>query len=286
MKSVKIFAFVFLFWLLFSDQVAIASAPTITTYPSSINIDQSFTISATMSGLSSNTIYRLRIVLAQTGTTNYFGSTYNGSEWYNGTPSPIDYTKFLTITTFSDGSWYGNVQGMVANDDPNFNNTGSGTYDLELGRYTENGSSATWSNVVNVSLTAPSPTPTSTPTPTPTPAPTSTPTLTPIPTLTVTPTPKSTITPTPYATTSAVINPAQQQVLSQNTNSLFSIPSDTGSPGNSLQLFSAADKQAISKILIFLGIIFMSLCAIVIFYPKIDNYLKARKNGDSNISDQ
>lgn len=83
----------FLFLLLLFNPVnhVFAAAPTISNVPSSVNIDEAFSISVNMSGLSDNTVYRLRVALSPSGTTNYFGSTYNGTDWYNGTPSPIDY---------------------------------------------------------------------------------------------------------------------------------------------------------------------------------------------------
>ncbi len=127
-----------------------------------------------MSGLSNNTIYRLRIALASPGTNDYFGSTFNGSNWYNGLPSPINYSNFLSITTDNNGSWSGTIQGKVESADPNFSGT-SATYDLKVARYTETGSSATWSNILQITVIAPSPSPspTVTPFPSPTPSPAS-----------------------------------------------------------------------------------------------------------------
>lgn len=162
---------VFLLVFLLFPRISFAAAPQITAYPSGdISLNQSFTVSATMSGLTKNAVYRMRIVLAPQGTSNYFGSTWNGISWYNGTPSPIDYTNFLSITTDGTGAWYGDMQGEVDADDPNFT-TGSGTYDLKVGRYTQTGSSATWSNIISVTIVLP-PTATSTPIPPPTNTPT------------------------------------------------------------------------------------------------------------------
>lgn len=175
----KLFIFTFLF-LFFGARIAFAVAPSITNAPSTINTDTAFSLTTTMSGLSSNTVYRLRIALALPGTSNYFGSTFNNTGWYNGTPSPINYSNFLSITTDSTGSWSGNVQGKVESSDPNFSGS-SATYDLKIGRYTETGTSPTWSSPLPIALVIPSPTPTSTPTPspTPTPAPSPTPTTSP-----------------------------------------------------------------------------------------------------------
>lgn len=125
-----------------------------------------------MSGLSNNTIYRLRVALTPQGTSNYFGSTYNGSSWYNGTPSPINYSNFLSITTDNSGSWSGTIQGKVELSDPNFPGS-SATYDLKAGRYTETGTSPTWSNTLQIAVVAPSPAPSAAASPAPsfTPAP-------------------------------------------------------------------------------------------------------------------
>ena len=54
----------------------------ITNYPSSISADP-FSISVSILGASSGTNY-IRVDLYKDGTQNYFGDTYNGSDWYNG----------------------------------------------------------------------------------------------------------------------------------------------------------------------------------------------------------
>lgn len=152
-------------FLLFANPV-FAVAPTISNTPTTISTDTQFSLSTTMSGLSSNTIYRMRLALTPIGTSNYFGSTWNGTSWYNGTPSPINYANFLSVTTDGSGAWSGTIQGRVESSDPNFPGT-SGTYDLKVGRYTATGTSPTWSNIIQVSVasfsTSPSPIPSSNP---------------------------------------------------------------------------------------------------------------------------
>lgn len=190
-------------------QKTYAAAPTISTSFSSVTVDNSFTVSVTMSGLSDNTVYRLRLVFSQPGTSNYFGSTNNNAGWYNGTPSPIDYSQFLSITTDGNGAWSGDIQGKVDSTDSNFT-SGSGSYDMKVGRYTASGASATWSNVLSISISAPSPTatPTATPTNTPTPTTAPTPTKTPTPT----PTSKPSVTATPTITP----KPTEKQTIVNN----------------------------------------------------------------------
>ena len=171
----------FLFFI--SAKIVFAAAPVILSYPQEqLHLDIPFSISATMSGLSSNAVYRLRIALSKPGTTSYFGSTFNGSNWYNGLPSPITYANFFSITTDGGGVWAGDMQGKIELTDTNFSGE-SGPYDLKIGRYTQNGSTATWSNIVSVNIIAPTFTPTpvmqksptvshSSPAPTQTPVPT------------------------------------------------------------------------------------------------------------------
>jgi hypothetical protein len=169
-----IFLFFLIAFLSFVKPI-FASAPQIIVSPSgTVQLDQSFTITATMSGLSKNAIYRLRVAIAQPGTTDYFGSTYDGTTWHAGSVSSGNY---VLVTTDANGSWFGSMQGKVDPDDPNFT-TGSGTYDLKIGRYTQTGSTATWSDPVSISIYAPPPTPVP-PTPTPTHTPTRMPTPTP-----------------------------------------------------------------------------------------------------------
>ncbi len=151
--------------LFFWGKACFASAPSILIYPQNpVSFESQFEVSATMSGMSAQSIYRLRLVFSKPGTTSYFGSTFNGENWYDGLPSPINYSNFLTITTDNNGVWFGQIQGKIESSDKNFSGE-SGNYDLKIGRYTQNGSSATWSSPVSVLVNAPSLTPTNSPTP-------------------------------------------------------------------------------------------------------------------------
>lgn len=231
-----------------------AAAPTITSSLSSVDLDSSFTISATMSGLTSNAIYRLRIVFAPVGTSNYFGSTWNETSWYNGTPSPINYGSFLTITTNGNGAWWGDIQGKVEADDPNFT-TGGGTYDLKVGRYTQTGSSATWSNILAMQLSLP---PSPTPSPTTAPSATNTPTPTKTPTPTPSPKPSPSNTPTQKPTVTSVL---PTDVLGEATDSGEEV---VKSPDKETKVLGEQTNN-MPKILIGLGIIFLVSCAILAF---------------------
>lgn len=157
---------------------------TINTYPSTIN-DQPFTINASVSGASAGTNY-LRIDLYKDQTTNYFGETFNGADYYNGST----YTQYLPITIQSGTTWNGDVQGRIGSP-TSTQYDGVGTYKMRIRRYTSGGgNTAPEANdsAVTVSISVPSPTPTLTPTPTPAPTNTNTPTATKTPTSTPTPT--------------------------------------------------------------------------------------------------
>src|SRR4030042_6615499 len=102
MNKIICFLFLLIIFTLAPNKV-FATLPEITLYPTTILVEREYVVEATMSGLSKEGIYRLRLVLAEPGTSKYFGSTWNESRWYNGyndAPSPIDYKQFYTITTY------------------------------------------------------------------------------------------------------------------------------------------------------------------------------------------
>lgn len=270
----------FLFFLHFANPT-FATAPNITAYPNTaISLDTSFTVTATMSGLTNNAIYRLRVAIPQSTTsTTYFGSTYDGATWHMGS---IADGNFISITTDGNGAWGGDIQGKIDSDDPNFT-TGSGTYDLKIGRYTQTGNtSATWSNSVTITITVPPtpiptltpmPTPTNTPTPTTASSPTSAPTPTPTRTPTPTPSPAKTLTPTPILNppiSSAQENVMPASVLGENTQpGGFSLPTDTGSSNENALTPNkpeSTNNNWFQKISIFVGIVFILACAILMFW--------------------
>lgn len=259
MKAIIVFIAVLLF-LHFANPV-FAIAPVITASPSgTITLDTTFTITATMSGLSKSAIYRLRIAIAQPGTSNYFGSTYDGTIWHMGS---IADGNFVSITTDAIGVWGGDVQGKIDSDDPNFT-TGSGTYDLKVGRYTQTGSTATWSDPINITIAVPStPTPTATPTPTPTstptPTPTASPTNTPTPTKTPTPTPTSNVPTSKPTTQSAQENVSRNSVLGETTGNGLNI----SPPENLISDVAKKPDTIFQAIIMLLGVVFIVICIIL-----------------------
>lgn len=263
MKAIVVFigVFAFLFYSPFVKS-ALAVAPAITNFPSgSINIDTAFTVTATMSGLSKSATYRLRVAISQPGISSYFGSTYDGATWHMGSVAD---GNFISIATDGNGAWGGDVQGKIDSDDPNFT-TGSGTYDLKIGRYTQTGSTATWSEPKSIEIVIPpTPTPTITPTPTPTSSPTATPTPTRTPASTLilnTPTSKPSLSPTPETLPTAILGRSTQSgsipfpinVKRNKKNTLIS--NESKNPNTNFQ-----------KILIIvIGLILLSVCGILIF---------------------
>lgn len=271
--KVIVFLVAFISLLFLFHQVVFATAPAITSYPSgTLSLDTSFTVTATMSGLSKNAVYRLRVALAQPGTTTYFGSTFDGTAWHYGS---INDGNYLGVTTDDTGAWGGDIQGKIDSDDPNFT-TGSGTYDLKIGRYTQTGSTATWSNIVSVNITIPP-----TPTPTDTPVATPTPTSTPVPTNTPTPkpTPTPTLTPTPSPTPTMVL---PTEVLGESTESatpsgfLLTTQEPTKETKKKEAKVLGEQTNNTPKILIGLGVIFLIACGILVFRTRIQNKINKK----------
>ena len=128
---------------------------------------QDFTVNVSVTGASSNTNNYLRAAIySDASPTSYFGFTYNGNAWYNGTPSPIDAKQFLQIPIDSQGSWSGQLKIKL---DLTARHIGAGNYFLKVARYTASATSISdWSNSMSLAVTVPSNTPTLVPTVTPT----------------------------------------------------------------------------------------------------------------------
>lgn len=194
----KIILFV-IFFIFISPQKVKAVDITISSFPTSIS-SNIFTVDTVVTGATNATNY-LRVDLYKDGTSNYFGETYNGSDWYSGS----DGKSYFPIL-IQNSSASATLQVQLGN--PSFADySGPGLYKLKIRRYTSSGSQSQndIQTPVDIQITysTPSPSPTDTPTnsPTtaPTQAPTSAPTATPTtkPTPTKSPSPKPTLTPTP-----------------------------------------------------------------------------------------
>ena len=177
--------------------------------PQSISISP-FSVTVSVTGANSGKNY-LRIDLFKEGTSNYFGETYNGSEWYFGSVG----TSYLPIDISASSTASAVVQAQVG--EPSAAEyAGSGAYKLRIRRYTSASSYST-SATYDIAIDVPTPTPSFTPIPTPTvtASPTKIPTPSPIVTVTKTPTPSPThmLTSTAVPTDETRFQAVTQQVL-------------------------------------------------------------------------
>ena len=197
-KTIILFS-IFVFNLYFCSK---AKAVTITIDSSPISIDStnSYQVSASIYGATDATNY-LRVDLFKENTTNYFGETYNGSDWYSGS----DGKSYLPVQILNSSA-SATITFQIGN--PNIKDYPCpGNYKLKIRRYTGSGNSAASTDSessadVQITYVFPTSTPTLTPTSTPTQTPTSTPSKTPTPTPTKTPAPSppKTLTPKPSPT--------------------------------------------------------------------------------------
>lgn len=231
-----------------------AVSVSIASFPSVITQD-SFTLTASVSGAGNGTNY-LRIDIYKEGSQNYFGETFNGTDWYSGS----DYHQYLAIPIVSS-SWSGTIQGNLGSP-TTAQYDGTGTYRIRLRRYTGGGTStaseADASSVV-VSIVTPTPAPTPTPTPTPTPLPTPTPTKSPTPTPIPTPSPQL----TPLLSSSVATITSKRSVLAAAITPIVSVePQQTTSAFNWFPFLSIGS-----------GILILGCCGILFF----KSYRKTRE---------
>ncbi|HJZ05675.1 hypothetical protein A2634_05180 [Candidatus Amesbacteria bacterium RIFCSPHIGHO2_01_FULL_48_32] len=178
----------FLLFLLTPTTISAEIALTLNNLPPSINVDQEFEADATLDCTSCGISYLRGVFFYPESSHTYSGfSLNNAGQWIS---TSDDKTQYFKI---EEGSYSGKLKFKFDPQKP------PGSYFFKLGRYTASGDSfAQTSSSLPITVTGPSPTPTSIP-PTSAPAPTSTPkppTSTPKPTPTPTPLPKFTIIPT------------------------------------------------------------------------------------------
>ena len=196
-KQILISAVIGVIFLVNTSNAWVAMSLTFSGLPSSVNEDDTFEVDISLVDAPTNRIYHFRAALYEDGKTNYFGYTYNHlNQWHN---SPGDHTKFLEITTNSEGSWSGKLKAKADLDSTYFK--GAGDYKFKIGRYTEGGSLSWSNNTDSITINHTSP-PSPTPTPSPSPSPESEPTPTPSPS----PTPKVSVKPTTTKKTAVVGN--------------------------------------------------------------------------------
>lgn len=249
--------------LIFVSKVSAVSVSVIN-FPNEIK-GEAFTVTASISGASLGQNY-LRVDLYKEDTSNYFGETFNGSDWYGGSegksylPVNIDSSKIVLATITA------RIGEPEANEYP-----GSGTYKLKLRRYTSSGNQASDQQIpadILINFFLPSPEPTVTPTPTSQSVPTATPK----------PTTSSTPSPSPFSSVfweeEATDEPIFEEVLAKASESAtlgaLITPLETIIPGKKEIVLSARDNK-IAIILIALGVVFISACVILFFWTYIKN---------------
>jgi hypothetical protein len=146
------------------------AAFTVSNIPSSINSDQEIEVNVELSLQGqANKKYYLEGALKKDDGQNYFGLTFNDSEWVSYTAS--NFTTLKPITTDSAGSFIGNLKFKIDTSSSYYK--GNGTYIFQLKRFTEAGSSS-WSDnssTMEVLDVQPSATPSPFPSPTSSPSP-------------------------------------------------------------------------------------------------------------------
>lgn len=166
-KIARFFIAAFILLVLAKPTYAVTTA--LSEVPTEIS-EESFTIKVQIVGASANTNNYLRIDLFVPSTTNYFGYTNNGQDFYNGST----YSLYPKVVIGADGTSTTTIEGQLDLTSSTFK--GKGDYQLRVRRYTSSGNySSTEANAgaisvkVNASLPSPSPTPsqsTSSPSPT------------------------------------------------------------------------------------------------------------------------
>src|SRR5258706_6771329 len=131
LKVTAVFAFVVLL-LLGTSKNILAVTVSVSNFPSSISSDM-FNVDVLVTGAGNGTNY-LRVDLYKDGTTNYFGETYNGSDWYSASTG----TSYFPVQ-IQNSSGSATVQAQLGN--PTVTNyPGPGSYKLKIRRYTSSGS--------------------------------------------------------------------------------------------------------------------------------------------------
>ncbi len=236
-----------------SIQKTNAVAVSIPTYPSIIT-DDSFVITASISGATNGTNY-LRIDIFKDGTTNYFGETFNGFDWYGGST----FSQYLPVTIQS-GAWQGSLQGRIGS--PTIGQyDGEGAYKIRLRRYTNGGgntASEANSSAVAISIVLPTATPTPTDVPTSTPVPTAAAVKTPTPTPSKNPTPTLKANPTATSSSETLISSESADILgaSESANDI---------KFKDEKVASIKTKNSGINISLVVGVVLLSACGILLF---------------------
>lgn len=247
-----LFVTLFIIFLVFPQSV-LAVDVAISNFPPTITSD-TFNVDVSISGASTGTNY-LRVDLYKDGTSNYFGETYNGSSWYNGSEG-INYFPIQ----IQDASASATLQARIGNPSAN-EYTGSGVYKLKIRRYTNSGNPASGDNQnpVDIQINYSTPSPTAAPTSTPTNAPAPIPTKTSTPVPTKSPTSKPTPTPTPTD---------EPEVLGESSMSGLSLETFSPTPTSTSAPLVKGKKLTLPIIFITSGVLLLGFAVLQLINAK------------------
>ena len=253
----------------FSSKVFAVSV-SITNFPSSITSD-SFTVNVSVLGASSGTNY-IRVDLYKDGTQNYFGETYNGSDWYSGS----DGKQYFPITIIDSKSTVAaSLQARIGiPNSSDYDNQGS--YKMRIRRYTSSGGQGSEdpsNSAVSIAINVSTPTPTPTPMPSVTQSPQNSPTSIPASNMVI-------ITPKPSTPVPSIAfdnESSEEAVLGESSESSILNPSSNPlgiQDSKEKEIVLSSRENNIGKILIFLGFVFILACGILFSWSHIRNRLK------------
>jgi hypothetical protein len=264
MNFCLVFASFLMFFLFFLPHSVSAVSVSILTYPTTITED-AFTLTASISGAATGTNY-LRVDIYKDGKTNYFGETFNGSDWYSGS----DGKQYLPISVKTGTIWNGTIQARIG-DFSNADYDGSGSYRIRLRRYTSSGGSGSEDAALS-SQTITIAVPTVTPTPTTIPDPTATPKISKAPTATVIPNKSPTTKPIQkmlIPTLKSKMVDKSIPGISTKSAEKKSTPTRSPSPPKSNEiLIKGSTAENLSAVFIIAGGLMVMGCGILIFLKR------------------
>ncbi len=256
MKKTILLSLVIFFLFLTSCHEVFAVSVSVTSFPSTIPSTDPFQVNVSVTGATNATNY-LRIDLYKEGTTNYFGETYNGNDWY----SSSDGKNYYPIQ-IQNASSSATITTQIGNPSTT-EYPGPGIYKLKIRRYTSSGSQSTNDNQTPVDVQITYTFPTHIPDPTPTPVPTPTP-ISILPTTTPTKLPLASPKPTATAGTP---NPTPQSTNSPEPEVLGESTTDSPIPIQTpiVESININKPPVIGFILIGIGILFIGFSGYIAF---------------------
>lgn len=176
MPAMKVFISFVIFFLIFHPHLQRVYAVTTTiTQPPAFISSTSFTLSLSITGAKVGKNY-LRVDIFKQGTSEYFGETFNGQEWYGSD----DGTKYAPIDITSADTQLATISARLSTFAPSW--TSHDSYMLRVRRYTSSGSytsAEAEASAIPITIVFPTPSPSPIPSPTiqsPTSSPVSSPT--------------------------------------------------------------------------------------------------------------